>query len=60
MIDIKYEGLEGTGLITAPLNRTSNLSECNFSHDGIDRLIIGLWCVVGTNIMFHALNSFHL
>ena len=36
MRDINYEGLEGTCLITASLNRTSELSEsCNVSHGGI-------------------------
>ena len=35
MLDVKYEGLQGTCLITAPLNRTSNLSEYNISHGGI-------------------------
>ena len=35
VFDIKYEGLEGTGLITTPMNRTSNLSESNVSHGEI-------------------------
>ena len=35
VLDIKHVGLEGTGLITTPLNRISNLSEVNVSHGGI-------------------------
>ena len=35
MLDVKYEGLGGTGLVTIPLNMAPNLSECNVSHGGI-------------------------
>ena len=35
MLDIKYEGLGGTGLVTTPLIMAPNLSECNVSHGGI-------------------------
>ena len=35
MLDVKYEGLGGTGLVTTPLNMAPNLSECNVSHSGI-------------------------
>ena len=35
MLDVKYEGLGGTGLVTTPLNMAPNLSECNVSHGGI-------------------------
>ena len=35
MLDVKYEGLRGTGLVTTPLNMAPNLSECNVSHGGI-------------------------
>ena len=35
ILDVKYEGLGGTGLVTTPLNMAPNLSECNVSHSGI-------------------------
>ena len=35
MLDEKYEGLGGTGLVTTSLNMAPNLSECNVSHGGI-------------------------
>ena len=35
MLDVKYEGLGGTGLVTTPLIMAPNLSECNISHGGI-------------------------
>ena len=35
MLDVKYEGLGGTGFVTTPLNMAPNLSECNVSHGGI-------------------------
>ena len=35
MLDVKYEGLGGTCLVTIPLNMAPNLSECNVSHGGI-------------------------
>ena len=35
MLDVKYEGLGSTGLVTTPLNMAPNLSECNVSHGGI-------------------------
>ena len=35
MLDVKYEGLGSTGLVTTPLNMEPNLSECNVSHGGI-------------------------
>ena len=35
MLDVKYEGLGGTGLVTTPLIMAPNLSECNVSHGGI-------------------------
>ena len=38
MLDVKYEGLGGTGLVTTPLNMAPNLSECNVSHCGIAQL----------------------
>ena len=34
MVDVKYEGLGGTGFVTTPLNMAPNLSECNVSHGG--------------------------
>ena len=40
MLDVKYEGLGGTGLVTTPLNMAPNLSECNVSHGGIALLIL--------------------
>ena len=40
MLDVKYEGLGDTGLVTAPLNMAPNLSECNVSHGGIAQLPI--------------------
>ena len=33
MLDVKYEGLGGTGLVTTPLNMAPNLSECNAGLD---------------------------
>ena len=38
MLDVKYEGLGSTGLVTTPLNMAPNLSECNVSHGGIAQL----------------------
>ena len=38
MLDVKYEGLGGTGLVTTPLNMAPNLSECNVSHGGITQI----------------------
>ena len=35
MLDVTYEGLGGTGLVTTPLIMAPNLSECNVSHSGI-------------------------
>ena len=35
MLDVNYEGLGGTGLVTTPLIMAPNLSECNVSHGGI-------------------------
>ena len=35
MLDVKYEGLGSTGLVTTPLNMAPNLSECNVSHGEI-------------------------
>ena len=37
MLDVKYEGLGGTGLVTTPLNMAPKLSvnKCNISHGGI-------------------------
>ena len=35
MLDVKYEGLGDTGLVTTPLTMAPNLSECNVSHGGI-------------------------
>ena len=43
MLDVKYEGLGGTGLVTTPLNMAPNLSECNVSHSGIAQNCIALW-----------------
>ena len=40
MLDVKYEGQGGTGLVTTPLNMAPNLSECNVSHSGIAQLRI--------------------
>ena len=42
MLDVKYEGLGSTGLVTTPLNMEPNLSECNVSHGGIARLYLGV------------------
>ena len=42
MLDVKYEGLGGTGLVTTPLNMAPNLSECNVSHGGIALRLIKL------------------
>ena len=39
MLDVKYEGLGGTCLVTIPLNMAPNLSECNVSHGGIALLL---------------------
>ena len=39
MLDVKYEGLGGTGFVTTPLNMAPNLSECNVSHGGIALLL---------------------
>ena len=38
MLDVKYEGLGGTGLVTTPLIMAPNLSEYNVSHGGIAHL----------------------
>ena len=35
MLDVKYEELGGTCLVTTPLNMAPNLSECNVSHAGM-------------------------
>ena len=40
MLDVKYEGLGGTGLVTTPLNMAPNLSECNVSHGGIAQKVV--------------------
>ena len=40
MLDVKYEGLGSTGLVTTPLNMEPNLSECNVSHGGIAQKLI--------------------
>ena len=40
MLDVKYEGLGSTGLVTTPLNMAPNLSECNVSHGGIALCIL--------------------
>ena len=40
MLDVKYEGLGGTGLVTTPLIMAPNLSECNVSHGGIAHSVI--------------------
>ena len=32
VLDVKYEGLGDTGLVTTPLTMAPNLSECNVSH----------------------------
>ena len=40
MLNVKYEGLGGTGLVTTPLNMAPNLSECNVSHGGIARQLV--------------------
>ena len=54
MLDVKYEGLGGTGLVTTPLNMAPNLSECNVSHGGIahnyvtPELFINVMCSFGT------------
>ena len=40
MLDVKYEGLGGTGLVTTPLIMAPNLSECNVSHGGIARDLV--------------------
>ena len=44
VLDVKYEGLGGTGLVTTPLNMAPNLSECNVSHGGIERLLVPHFC----------------
>ena len=45
MLNVKYEGLRGTGLVTTPLNMAPNLSECNVSHGGIaQKLSKIIWC----------------
>ena len=38
ILDVKYEGLGSTGLVTTSLNMAPNLSECNVSHGGIAQL----------------------
>ena len=43
MLDVKYEGLGGTCLVTTPLNMAPNLSECNVSHGGIALKVYGHW-----------------
>ena len=43
MLDVKYEGLGGTGLVTTPLNMAPNLSECNVSHGGIAPFRISMY-----------------
>ena len=57
MLDVKYEGLGGTGLVTTPLNMALNLSECNVSHGGIARCQIKGGC---TNKLCFTLPSFLL
>ena len=44
MLDVKYEGLGGTGLVTIPLIMAPNLSECNVSHCGIAPWFQGVCC----------------
>ena len=49
MLDVKYEGLGSTGLVTTPLNMAPNLSECNVSHGGIALVhIVGRLRLTGT------------
>ena len=43
VLDVKYEGLGGTCLVTTPLNMAPNLSECNVSHGGIAQLHINFF-----------------
>ena len=50
MLDVKYEGLGGTGLVTTPLNMAPNLSECNVSHGGIPK---GMDAQTSRNIVLH-------
>ena len=49
MLDVKYEGLGGTGLVTTPLIIAPNLSECNVSHGGIARMLHALTTMVGVS-----------
>ena len=56
MLDVKYEGLGDTGLVTTPLTMALNLSECNVSNGGIAHLMkypIGacVWCRLMTHDM---------
>ena len=47
MLDVKYKGLGGTGLVTTPLNMAPNLSECNVSHGGIAQgMILNYYCIM--------------
>ena len=39
MLDVKYNELGGSGLVTTPLNMVPNLSECNVSHAGIVHIL---------------------
>ena len=53
MLDVKYEGLGSTGLVTTPLNMEPNLSECNVSHGGIALKILKKHKFNGNNIKLH-------
>ena len=39
MLDVKYQELGCSGLVTTPLNMAPNLSECNVSHAGIAQIL---------------------
>ena len=56
MLDVKYEGLGGTGLVTTPLNMAPNLSECNVSHGGIAQFLC--YFDVQLSTYEHKMNSY--
>ena len=53
MLDVKYEGLGGTGLVTTPLNMAPNLSECNVSHGGIAHWMNVLYNVFESKVYYY-------
>ena len=53
MLDVKYEGLGGTGLVTTPLNMAPNFSECNISHGGIAQYMTWTYLLVRVAASVH-------